>query len=124
MLPMCANMGLGCVPYSPLGKGRLARPWGQHILRATPTKSRKASTSTSTSPSSRPSIRSPEERGLPMAQIAMAWVLSKPVVTAPIVGATKPHRPADAAAAIEIRLTEEKARRIEEPYTTQPACWW
>ena len=59
-----------------------------------------------------------------MAQIAMAWLLSKPVVTAPIVGATKPHHLADAVAALEIHLTEEEISRLEEPYTTQPAYWW
>ena len=65
-----------------------------------------------------------EERGLPMARIAMAWVLSKPVVTAPIVGATKPHHLAEAAAALEIQLTDDETHRLEEPYTTQPAYWW
>jgi aryl-alcohol dehydrogenase-like predicted oxidoreductase len=59
-----------------------------------------------------------------MAQIAMAWVLSKLVVTAPIVGATKTHHLADAAAALEIQLTEEEISHLEEPYTTQPAYWW
>jgi aryl-alcohol dehydrogenase-like predicted oxidoreductase len=51
-------------------------------------------------------------------------VLSKPVVTAPIVGATKTHHLADAAAALEIQLTEEEISHLEEPYTTQPAYWW
>ena len=65
-----------------------------------------------------------EDRNVPVAQIATAWVLSKPVVIAPIVGATKPHHLADAAAALEIQLTEEETRRLEEPYTTQPDYWW
>ena len=65
-----------------------------------------------------------EDRNVPVAQIATAWVLSKPVVIAPIVGATKPHHLADAAAALEIQLTEEQTRRLEEPYTTQPDYWW
>jgi aryl-alcohol dehydrogenase-like predicted oxidoreductase len=59
-----------------------------------------------------------------MAHVAMAWVLSKPVVSAPIVGATKPHHPADAAAAADVTLTDDEVRRLEEPYTTQPAYWW
>ena len=54
----------------------------------------------------------------------MARVLSKPVVTAPIVGATKPHHLAEAAAALEIQLTDDETHRLEEPYTTQPAYWW
>ena len=54
----------------------------------------------------------------------MAWVLSKPVVTAPIVGATKPHHLAEAAASLEVQLTDDETRRLEEPYATQPAYWW
>ena len=64
------------------------------------------------------------ERGVPMAHIAMAWVLSKPVVTAPIVGATKPHHLAGAAASHNVQLTEDEVRRLEARYTTQPAYWW
>jgi aryl-alcohol dehydrogenase-like predicted oxidoreductase len=57
-----------------------------------------------------------------MAQIALAWVLKNPVITAPIVGATKPHHLADAAAAIEIHLTDDEVRILEDPYTPrQPA---
>ena len=63
-------------------------------------------------------------RGVPMAQVALAWVLSKPVVAAPVVGATKPHHLADAAAAVGMRPTEDEVRRMEEPYTTQPNYWW
>lgn len=63
-----------------------------------------------------------EARGISMAQVALAWVLKNPVVTAPIVGATKPHHLADAAAAVEVDLTEDEIRALEEPYTPrQPA---
>jgi 1-deoxyxylulose-5-phosphate synthase len=65
-----------------------------------------------------------EERMVPMAAVALAWVLSKPVVTAPIVGATKPHHLADAVAALDITLAEEEIRRLEEPYTPQAPYWW
>jgi aryl-alcohol dehydrogenase-like predicted oxidoreductase len=54
-----------------------------------------------------------------MAQVALAWVLKNPVVTAPIVGATKPHHLADAAAAVEVQLTDEEIAALEEPYTPQ-----
>ena len=57
------------------------------------------------------------ERGVPMAQIALAWVLKNPVVSAPIVGATRPGHLTDAAAALDIRLTDEEVRRLEAPYT-------
>jgi aryl-alcohol dehydrogenase-like predicted oxidoreductase len=60
------------------------------------------------------------ELGIPMAQVALAWVLKNPIVTAPIVGATKPHHLTDAAAALDVQLTEEEIRSLEEPYIPQP----
>jgi 1-deoxyxylulose-5-phosphate synthase len=63
-----------------------------------------------------------EARGIPMAQVALAWVLKNPVVAAPIVGATKPHHLPDAAAALDVHLTDNEIRSLEEPYTPrQPA---
>jgi aryl-alcohol dehydrogenase-like predicted oxidoreductase len=59
-----------------------------------------------------------------MAQLGIAWLLSRPVVSAPIVGATKPHHLADAVAAEHIGLSDDEIRRLEEPCTTQPAYWW
>jgi 1-deoxyxylulose-5-phosphate synthase len=124
MLPMCADMGVGCVPYSPLGKGRLARPWGQHTQRGDTDQVAKSFDLDVDQPVVEAVHQVAEERGVPMAHIAMAWVLSKPVVTAPIVGATKPHHLADAAASLQVQLTEDEIRRLEAPYTTQPAYWW
>jgi aryl-alcohol dehydrogenase-like predicted oxidoreductase len=60
------------------------------------------------------------KRGVPRAQVALAWMLSKPVVTAPIVGATKPHHLKDAVAAIDLKLTTEEIAALEEPYTAHP----
>jgi aryl-alcohol dehydrogenase-like predicted oxidoreductase len=57
-----------------------------------------------------------EERGVPMAQVALAWVLRNPVVSAPILGPTKPHHLSDAVAALELRLTDEEVARLEAPY--------
>ena len=57
-----------------------------------------------------------DERGVPMAQIATAWILSRPAVTAPIIGATKPHHIDDAVAALELVLSDEEITRLEEPY--------
>jgi aryl-alcohol dehydrogenase-like predicted oxidoreductase len=59
-------------------------------------------------------------RGVPPAQVALAWLLSKPVVTAPIVGATKPHHLEDAVAALSLHLTPEEIASLEEPYTPHP----
>ena len=59
-------------------------------------------------------------RGIPMAQVALAWMLSKSVVTAPIIGATKPHHLDDAIAAISVHLTVDEIQRLEEPYRPHP----
>ena len=61
-----------------------------------------------------------EKRGVPRAQVALAWLLSKPVVTAPIVGATKPHHLADAVAALSVKLTQDEITALEAPYTPHP----
>ena len=124
MLPMCLDMGVGCIPYSPLGKGRLARPWGQHTQRGDTDQVAKSFDLDVDQPVVEVVQQVAEERGVPMAQIGIAWLLSKPVVSAPIVGATKPHHLADAVAAVDIALTEEEISRLEGPYTTQPAYWW
>jgi aryl-alcohol dehydrogenase-like predicted oxidoreductase len=58
-----------------------------------------------------------EARGIPMAQVALAWVLHNPVVAAPIVGATKPHHLPDAVAALDIELSDDEIRTLDEPYT-------
>jgi aryl-alcohol dehydrogenase-like predicted oxidoreductase len=61
-----------------------------------------------------------QERGLPNAQIALAWMLSKPVITSPIVGASKPGHLEDAVAAVEVKLSEDEIKRLEEPYQPHP----
>ncbi len=124
MLPMCLDMGVGCIPYSPLGKGRLARPWGQHTQRGDTDQVAKSFDLDVDQPVVEVVQQVAEERGVPMAQIGIAWLLSKPVVSAPIVGATKPHHLADAVAAVDIVLSEDEISRLEHPYTTQPAYWW
>jgi len=117
MFGLLGDLGVGCIPWSPLAKGRLARPWGERTHRF------------DTDPVGRrifgdgerviiEAVRQvADQRGVPMAQIALAWVLQNPVVTSPIVGPTKPHHLADAVAALDIRLTEEETRVLEEPYT-------
>ena len=60
------------------------------------------------------------ERGVPHAQVALAWLLSKPAIASPIVGATKPHRLQDAVAALSLALTYEEIASLEEPYTPHP----
>jgi len=80
------------------------------------------------SPADQPIVEAVEavaaERGVQMAQVALAWVLSKPVVAAPIVGATRPHHLADAVAALDLALTEDEVQRLEAPYVPQEPYWW
>jgi aryl-alcohol dehydrogenase-like predicted oxidoreductase len=124
MLPMCADVGVGVVPYSPQGKGRLTRPWGEQTARSDADEAAK----TFDSPADQPVVDAVEsvarERGGSMAQVALAWVLNNPVVAAPIVGATKPHHLADAVAALDLTLTDDELRRLEDPYTPQNPYWY
>ncbi|MET0694520.1 MAG: aldo/keto reductase, partial [Propionibacteriaceae bacterium] len=120
MLPMCADLGVGCVPYSPLGKGRLARPWGADTRRGSVDQVAKSFDLDVDQPVVEAVQAIAAEHDTSMAKIAMAWVLSKAVVTAPIVGATKGHHLTDAVAALDVTLSDEEVRRLEEPYTTQP----
>ena len=124
MLPMCWDMGVGCIPYSPQGKGRLTRPWGAQTQRSDQDAVAKSFDLDIDRPVVDAVQQVAEGRGVPMAQVALAWVLSKPVVSAPIVGATKAHHLADAAAALDLALTEDEIRRMEEPYTTQAPYWY
>jgi 1-deoxyxylulose-5-phosphate synthase len=124
MLPLCADTGVGCVPYSPQGKGRLTRPWGTQTDRSAVDAVAKSFDLDIDKPVVDAVQRVAEARGIPMSQVALAWLLTKPVVSAPIVGATKPHHLADAVAAVDIELTEEDIRQLEEPYTPQAPYWW
>jgi aryl-alcohol dehydrogenase-like predicted oxidoreductase len=124
LLPMCADMGVGVVPYSPQGKGRLARPWGEQSLRSSVDKIVKSFDSPLDEPVVNAVQRVAETRGASMAQVALAWVLNSPVVSAPIVGATKPHHLPEAIAALDLRLTDDEIRSLEEPYTPHGPAWY
>jgi 1-deoxyxylulose-5-phosphate synthase len=126
MLGLCASEGVGVTPWSPLARGRLARPWSDEA--ATERAKTDAFGKTlfvKTIDIDKPIVdRTNEigrERGVPPAQIAMAWVLSKPAITSPIVGATKPQHLEDAIAAASITLSGEEIARLEELYQPHPA---
>jgi 1-deoxyxylulose-5-phosphate synthase len=116
MFGLLADQGVGCIPWSPLAKGRLARPWGEHTLRFDVDQVGRRYDVESDRPIVDAVEKVAEDRGIPMAQVALAWVLKNPIVTAPIVGPTKPHHLTDAVAALDIQLTDEEIRTLEEPY--------
>jgi aryl-alcohol dehydrogenase-like predicted oxidoreductase len=124
LLPLCADQGVGSIPYSPLGKGRLGKPWGTPTLRAD-TDHVARSLERDNDKGLVDAVEAvAAERGVPMAQIALAWLLTRPVVSAPIVGATKPHHLTDAAAALELELTDKEIKRLEDPYGEQVRNWY
>ena len=124
MIPLCLDLGVGLTPYSPLAKGRAARPWGEQTARASTDAVAKAFDRDVDQPVVEAIHAIAGARGVPMAQIALAWVMSKPVVSFPIVGATKPHHLRDAVAALDITLTDDEVAALEEPYTPQDNYWW
>ncbi|MGW6276114.1 aldo/keto reductase [Kribbella sp. NPDC055071] len=125
MFGLLADQGVGSIPWSPLSGGRVTRPWGERVTRRAEAEDRRVD------PQGRPIVvdtdraiveavqRIAESRGVPMAQVALAWVLKNPVVSAPIVGATKPHHLSDAAAALDLELTAEEIDSLEAPYVTR-----
>jgi aryl-alcohol dehydrogenase-like predicted oxidoreductase len=123
LMAMCADMGVGLVPYSPQGKGRLARPWGEQSLRSTVDKVVQSFDSPLDEPVVNAVQQVAEARGVTMAQVALAWVLTNPIVSAPIVGSTKPHHLPDAVAALELQLTADEVRALEEHYTPHGSSW-
>jgi 1-deoxyxylulose-5-phosphate synthase len=124
MIPLCTDLGVGLVPYSPQGKGRLTRPWGEQTRRSSTDQVARAFDAPDDQAVVDAVQRVAQRRGLPMAQIALAWVLQNPVVSAPVVGATKPHHLADAVAALDVRLTDEETAELEAHYKPQAPFWW
>ena len=124
MIPLCADLGVGLVPYSPNGKGRLTRPRGTSSERSEADAVAKAFDADADGPIIDAVEQVATERGVPMAAIALSWVLRNPIVSAPIVGATKPHHLSDAAAALDLGLTDTETHRLQEHYVPQEPFWW
>jgi aryl-alcohol dehydrogenase-like predicted oxidoreductase len=116
MFGLLADQRVGSIPWSPLAKGRLARPWGERTPRSDTDPIGRSFFNDGDRPVAGAVQRIAETRGVPMAQIALAWVLNNPIVAAPIVGATKPHHVPDAVAALDIRLSDDEIRTLQEPY--------
>ncbi len=119
MLPLCKAEGIGVIPWSPLARGRLTRDWDQATARAE-TDDFGKTLYAKTADADRKVVERVAEiaakRGIPRAQVALAWLLSKSVITAPIVGATKLQHIDDAMAALSVKLTPEEIAALEAPY--------
>ena len=124
MLGLCQAEGVGVIPWSPLARGRLGRPWNSEATRRAVTDEMIRKLYEKTEEADRRVVEQVEavarERGVSMAQVALAWLLQKPDVTAPIIGASKPHHLEDAVAALSLRLSAEEVAQLEAPYAPHP----
>jgi aryl-alcohol dehydrogenase-like predicted oxidoreductase len=119
MLPFCLDSGVGVLPWSPLARGRLTRDWddttnrsetdtfGQTLYKQQEDDDREIAAAVAAVAA---------ERGVPRAQVALAWVRQQPAVTSPIVGATRAHHLADAVASVQLHLTDSELARLAAPY--------
>jgi aryl-alcohol dehydrogenase-like predicted oxidoreductase len=124
MLPLCRAEGIGVIPWSPLARGRLARPWQSETTKRSETDWFGSTMYAKTEEADRTVVdvltAMAKERGVAQATLALAWMLAKPGITAPIVGASKPHHLNDAVAALDVKLSAEEVARLEEAYVPQP----
>ncbi|WP_263731336.1 aldo/keto reductase [Cellulomonas sp. SG140] len=122
MHPFCLDQGIGVLPWSPLARGLLTREWGTTTTRSQT--DRFGQTLYQQSEDADRAIvdavgRIAADRGVSRAQVALAWVRQQEAVTAPIVGATKPHHLDDAVASLQLRLDPEELSQLEQPYVPQ-----
>ena len=119
MVPLCRDQGVGLIPWSPLARGRLARPWGQDTPRIA-SDTFGAGLFAHTEANDRQVAQAlagvAAQRGLPLAQVALAWLLGQPGLTAPIIGASRPGHFDDAVAALTVTLSAEEVAALQAPY--------
>ena len=124
MLPLCRAEGIGVIPWSPLARGRLTRAWQSETTKRSETDRFGNWMYGQTEEADRAVVdrltEMAKQRGVGMATLALAWMLGRPGVTAPIVGASKPHHLEDAVAALAVKLAAEDVARLEEPYAPHP----
>jgi len=124
MIGLCQSESIAVIPWSPLARGRLTRAWKSETTNRTETDAFGKSLYARTEEADRLVVERlgeiAEKRGMARAQIALAWLLAKPGVTSPIVGASKPHHLEDAVAALAVKLSPDEIASLEEPYTPHP----
>ena len=125
MLPLCGAEGVGVLPWSPLARGRLARSWDERgATRRAGSDEFGSKLYSRTEDADRAVVDQVDgiarARGVPRARVALAWLLAKPAVTAPIIGATAPHHLEDALAALDLELSPGEIASLEEPYVPHP----
>jgi aryl-alcohol dehydrogenase-like predicted oxidoreductase len=119
MLPLCRSEGIGVIPWSPLAKGRLTRDWDEKTVRSEIDEAGTRLVAAMVDADRKIVERVAEvaaKRGIPRAQVALAWVLQKEPVTAPIIGATKLNHLEDAVAALSVKLDSNEIASLQEPY--------
>jgi aryl-alcohol dehydrogenase-like predicted oxidoreductase len=121
MLRLCQEERIGVLPWSPLARGRLARPWAERSETNRGQSDTFGKKLYSHAESADENIvnavqKIAEQRGIPMSQVALAWVRQQPTITAPIVGATKLHQLEDAVASLDLTLSKEECEQLEAPY--------
>lgn len=123
MLPLCADQGVGVIPWSPMARGRLTRDWSESTIR-TQNDAFALSMYLKTAEQDREVVevvgRIAQERGVPRAHVALAWLLSKSEITAPIIGATKSEHLSTAISALDFALSKEEIAALEAPYVPHP----
>ena len=120
MLPLCLDQGVGVIPWSPLARGKLTRPWPQVTRRATADRFISSLYTDSDSAIAERVGDVAKARGVSRAQVALAWVAGQPAVTAPIVGVTRPQHLAEAIAAVDLQLSAGERTTLEELYRPRP----
>jgi aryl-alcohol dehydrogenase-like predicted oxidoreductase len=124
MLPLCLDQGVGVIPWSPLARGKLARDWATFTTRSGSDDFGKTLYQDGHAAQDKSIVERVAQiaaaRGVPMAQVALAWVSAHPAVDAPIVGATKPEHLTDAVGSLDVHLTDEEMSLLQEPYRPRP----
>lgn len=124
MHPLCQKEQIAVLPWSPLARGKLTRPWGENTARSTSDQVMAklyATTEENDAAIAQRLAQVAESKGVTRAQVALAWLLSKPAVTAPIIGASRAEQFADLVKAVDVTLSDDEITLLEEVYQPHQA---